>query len=235
MSNCNLFQLPIQQEIIDTWTPLRTCTSHDCGPTALVVTGIKSKESMKQYVGEHIYIKKSGIQPYELVHLIQSSKKELRIEYNEIKHDITNLANFLRENLFPGNITVLALTRNLIMGHIVTIGRINNDFVLYEGQSGIKYTGDLLDNFLLHHKFTSFHFLCSKPNIETEPMDIDMGNKRLRSSNGVQIRKIKEEDPPQKKIRSNIDMEPMGANKDRKKRRTSNKKDQKKRRTFKKK
>jgi hypothetical protein len=181
----SLYQEPINPLIIETWHPLR-CTRanpNHCGPTAVALLGIQTREGVEQYVQKN-NIEELGIQAGQLKDLIQSSfannAKNIEIEQNP--HPIQTLGNYLRQKLHSDYMTIIALnSRKEELGHIISIARIGNEFILFEGQNSKRYMGNDLDRYFITYK--SFVSFCSKHK-----------NKRTTTTNA--IRKTKKESPP---------------------------------------
>jgi hypothetical protein len=129
----NLFQVPINYNLIVNWTPLK-CNNKDnpknCAPTAVVMTSIKTKESAEKFIKENNVEELGTLYP-KLLEFIRLSLKREIINENDFQ-PIENLGDFLREKLFSGNITIINLGRGGDYGgHTVSIARKGDDIILF--------------------------------------------------------------------------------------------------------
>lgn len=67
--------------------------------------------------------------------------------------------------------------RSGLDGHTVSVSRINDEFILFEGQHNIYFQGYDIDHHLENQKITKFKYYCSaiknkRPNEETNTIQI---------------------------------------------------------------
>lgn len=82
----NLFQVPINNDIIKNWEPLECNKSNprNCGPTAIALTSIKSKKSAEKYTQQH-NIDELGTTYPQMLKLIQTSLTRELIDETEFQ------------------------------------------------------------------------------------------------------------------------------------------------------
>jgi hypothetical protein len=154
----SLFQTKLSKDIINHWKPLE-CTKTDplnCGPTALALTGIKSRNSAQYYA---TMIENSGITLNELNKLVNESIEREEIQESPL-YSLDKIVPLINHYLFDGNITLSALLSNQQqIGHLTTMAKINGNVVLFDGQTQQYYMGEHLDNYL--SKYNHFYCMCS--------------------------------------------------------------------------
>lgn len=190
--DCSLFQVELTDEQIQEWIPLE-CTSEDpknCGPTALALARVvprgKAQEVSRQ-------VEEPGIYLSHLTQLMLDYMKRFNIKLAHAR-PINEIATLIHQKLFPGNITIIAISGANVGGvhtnHITTLARTQTgSIILFDGQYRKYYSTDeqLNDYF---SKYTKFYYWCE---------DI----KKKRKIHDIQsvLRKRKSESPKTKRRR----------------------------------